>query len=118
MTIIADMPTGLTPDEQQQWAEANLTLKQRADWYIIERQRAQIRAGCKITRTIRKQLLLSQQGQCALCQENIPHGSTYYLIKEQAVIVCPGCHQYLVARRSARAKGVTEELTLQFEQSA
>ena len=118
MKTIKEMPLGLSPNDQTAWGESNLSINDKAHWYLAQRQRVLIQTGKIKANKAHKAGILKQQGsRCALCLEDIEACQRVCLDKPHSTIICLLCNLYLTARRTARAKGITEELTERYEQS-
>lgn len=63
----------------------------------------------------RKKLLEFQNDRCGLCKEILSGVQSYY-DKKSGKIVCRCCMTYLNFWRKLRAKGVTEAMTIEFNE--
>ena len=68
------------------------------------------------TKSNKKQLLKMQHEQCALCKENIPPSDQFCYDKVSGTVVDRKCMTYLSFWRELRAKGITEQATVEFNQ--
>lgn len=65
-----------------------------------------------VTKTNKKQLLKLQNDQCTLCKEIIPPSDQFCYDKVSGTVICRTCMTYLSFWRQLRAKGITEEMTI------
>jgi hypothetical protein len=57
----------------------------------------------------RHKILEGQNGECALCEELMPHSSRIYLDRQMAKIFCPACFLMINKLRKSVANGITAE---------
>jgi len=69
----------------------------------------------KITKKDKKKLLTLQDGSCAFCKETIPATGQVCFDKKTKTVICRSCTMYLNAWRYYRAKGITEDQTVEFD---